>query len=207
MTDCFQDIELEKRITYKTIEMLNNKKIHYLIVTKSKNVTNNEYLSIYDKKLSHFQISVTSTSNEISNKYENASTPYERINSIEKLSEMDFDVSIRLSPFIEGFIDYSILNKIKCEKILIEFLKVNHFVKSNFDIDYSEYKLKYGGYQHLELSKKLEMIRNITGFKQLSVGEYVKDHHEYFKNNVNYNKNDCCNLNIYLMNFEQKTIF
>jgi hypothetical protein len=28
------------------------------------------------------------------------------------------------------------------------------------------------------------------------VGEYVADHHEYFRDNLNYNKDDCCNLKL-----------
>jgi hypothetical protein len=73
-------------------------------------------------------------------------------------------------------------------------VKVNHFIKKCFNIDYNKYTLKYGGYTHLELEKKIEQVKKITGFEQVSVGEYVKDHYLWFKENVNYNKNDCCNL-------------
>ena len=59
MTDCFQPIELTERVTYKTILWLNRYKIHYLIVTKSDIVANDEYLEIYDKTYAHFQISIT----------------------------------------------------------------------------------------------------------------------------------------------------
>jgi len=34
----------------------------------------------------------------------------------------------------------------------------------------------------------------ITGFSQLSVCEDVDDHYEYWKEAMNYNKEDCCNL-------------
>ena len=44
------------------------------------------------------------------------------------------------------------------------------------------------------LSKKIELVNKINSFSQKSVGEYVISHHEYFKENVNYNKSDCCNL-------------
>lgn len=154
MTDCFMPIELKNRITYKTIQLLNHYRIHYLIVTKSEIVSNDEYMQIYDKRFAHFQITITSTNNETSKKIENASLPNKRISSIEKLYKNGFDVSIRLSPFIPEFIDLKIINSIKCNKILIEFLKVNHFIKKWFDIDYSKYSLKYGGYNHLELEEK-----------------------------------------------------
>lgn len=196
MTDCFMPLEIHKKITYNTIKILNYYKIHYLIVTKSHIVSNNEYLELYDKKLAHFQITITSTCDEISRSIENASLPKKRIHSIEKLFSNGFDISVRLSPAINEFIDIDIINSINCDKILIEFLKVNHWVKKWLDIDYSKYSLKYGGYEHLQLQDKIDFVDRITNFKQKSVGEYVKDHYDYFNENVNYNKKDCCNLNI-----------
>ncbi len=196
MTDCFQPIELKSRITLETIKLLNKCKINYLIVTKSHYVTNSEYLEIYDKKLAHFQVSITNTNDQKCLTYEKASLVSKRIKAIEKLYEIGFDVSVRLSPFIEGFIDYKILNQINGDKILIEFLKVNHFIKKWFDIDYSEYTVRYGGYSHLPMYKKLILLKNIKGFNEISVGEYVYDHHKYFKENVNHNPNDCCNLSL-----------
>lgn len=210
MTDCFQPIELKNRLTYETIKLLNKCKINYLIVTKSHIVSNPEYLEIYDKDLAHFQITITNTDDKKCATYEKASPPGKRIKSIETLHELGFDVSVRLSPFIEGFIDYDILNSIKCNKILIEFLKVNHWVRKWFNIDYLEYMVKYGGYRHLPLYKKLILLKNITGFDQLSVGEYVCDHHEYFKENINYNKKDCCNLSLkyrLIPNYSQLNLF
>lgn len=194
MTDCFQPIENTKRITYKTIQLLNFFKINYLIVTKSDMVANEEYLKIYNEKLAHFQITITSTS---SNEYEKAPAPKRRIEAVEKLQESGFDVSIRLSPFIIQNIDFKILNKIKCNKILIEFLKVNYNVRKWFNINYDDYSLKFGGFEHLELYHKIELVKKIKGFEQVSVGEYVKDHYEYFRDYVNFNKDDCCNLNLY----------
>jgi DNA repair photolyase len=196
MTDCFQPLELGEKITYKTIKLLNEYGIHYLIITKSSLVSTDEYISIYDKKLAHFQISISSTDNSISKKYENSSSTSSRIYSIEKLQRNGFDVSVRLSPFIYEYVDFNILNNIKCDKILIEFLKVNWFIRNCFNIDYSKYTHKYGGYENLELSKKIELVNKITGFNQKSVGEYVKSHYEYFRDNINYNKEDCCNLSI-----------
>ena len=195
MTDCFQPIELVEKRTYETIKLLNKCKLNYLIVTKSHYVTNDDYLEIYDKDLAHFQVTITNTDDNKCSSYEKCSVTSKRISSIEKLHELGFDVSVRLSPFIEGFIDYDILNSIKCNKILIEFLKVNHWIKKWFNIDYSDYMVKYGGYTHLPLYKKLILIKKITGFSQVSIGEYVSDHHFYFRDKINFNKYDCCNLN------------
>jgi DNA repair photolyase len=209
MTDCFQPIELNERNTYRTILWLNHYRINYLIVTKSAIVANDEYLKIYDKSLAHFQISITNTDDKDCLKYEKASVVSKRIAACEKLQSCGFDVSVRLSPLIDSFIDYDTLNSIKCDKILVEFLKVNHWVKKWFDIDYSEYSLKYGGYEHLQLDRKIEIVNKVTGFKQLSVGEYVYDHYIYFRDNVNYNKSDCCNLtlNMNIDNTIQQALF
>ncbi len=46
------------------------------------------------------------------------------------------------------------------------------------------------------LNKKLEYIKNITGFKEMTVCEDESEAYEYWKNNFNYNPNDCCNLRI-----------
>ena len=194
MTDCFQPIEQKQRITYRTIMILNQFRIHYLIVTKSDMVADDYYINIYDKKLAHFQITITTTDDKRCFDFENAAPASKRIKAVEKLNNLGFDTSIRLSPFLVGYIDFEIMNSIKCNKILIEFLKVNSFIRKSFNIDYAEYTLKYGGYEHLELDRKVNLLNNITGFDQVSVGEYVSDHHEYFKTNVNHNKNDCCNL-------------
>jgi len=193
MTDCFQPLEMKEKATYRTIQILNQFRINYLIVTKSDLVSNDEYMSIYDKNLAHFQITITSTDEKIN--YEKAPPFSKRIETINKLYKQGYDVSLRLSPFIEENINIDKLGLINCDKILIEFLKVNHWVKKWFNIDYSEYSLKYGGYSHLNLDKKIGLVNKINGFSQVSVGEYVEPHYKYFKENVNYNKNDCCNLN------------
>ena len=51
MTDCFQPLELKYRITFRTILILNQFRISYLIVTKSSLVSDPYYTQIYDKNL------------------------------------------------------------------------------------------------------------------------------------------------------------
>jgi len=193
MTDCFQPIENKYGITYKTIRLLNIYKINYLIVTKSDLVASDKYLNLYDPELAHFQITITSTKNCID--YEKAPSFKKKVRAIEKLEKMGYDISLRLSPYIPENIDLTSINNIGCKKILIEFLKVNHNIRKWFDIDYSKHTLKYGGYENLQLENKIQLVNKITGFDQVSIGEYVKEHHLYFSQNVNYNSEDCCNLN------------
>lgn len=195
MTDCFQVFENAYKVTYETIKLLNKRKIHYLIVTKSDLVANDRYLEILDKELAHIQISITSTDDKIAFEYEKAPSTTRRIAAIEKLHKLGFDVSVRLSPFIFELIDFDIINSIKCDKILVEFLRVNSFIKGWFkQIDFSKYTVKHSNYLHLPLEEKINQLKSIKGFKELTVCEDVDEHYEYWKNNVNPNKEDCCNL-------------
>lgn len=194
MTDCFQPIERQFKVTLNTIKLLNKYGIGYLIVTKSDLVASDEYIKILDKKLAHIQITITTTDDKFSTDYEKAPIPSKRIAAIEKLQNLGFDVQIRLSPFIEEFINFDILNNIRCDKILIEFLRVNSWIKRWFNIDYSKYTLKQSGYSHLQLKDKVKMLAKIKNFKEITVCEDVTNHYLYWQRNVNVNKNDCCNL-------------
>ena len=194
MTDCFQPAERSYKVTYNTILALNELRIEYLIVTKSDLVASDEYVAILDKDLAHIQISVTTTDDDLSRTYEKAALPSKRIEAIEKLQRLGFDVQLRLSPFIPQYIDFDILNNVKCDKILVEFLRVNTWVKKWFDLDFSAYTLKYGGYCHLPLDTKLKYLSRIQWKGQLSICEDVPEHHKYWEDNINPNPNDCCNL-------------
>ncbi len=193
MTDCFQPCEAEQYVTYDTIKMLNDYGIGYLIVTKSDMITKPAYLREMDKDLAHIQITITSTKDIT---YERAPSFERRKAAIEELQAEGFDVSIRLSPYLPEYADTDKVNDIKCDKILAEFLKVNPYIKTKFNINYSEYTLKCGGYTHLPLDKKISLVNRLTNFKEISVGEYVNEHYEYFRDNVNANPDDCCNLRL-----------
>lgn len=196
MTDCFQPCEEEHRVTYRTIQLLNKFGIHYLIVTKSNLVATDEYISILDKSLAHIQITVTSTDDETALKYEQAVPSSLRIKAIEKLSDAGFDVAIRISPFIPEYIDFNKLNKIKYNKVIVEFLRVNSFIRRTFNLDYTQYTHKEGGYSHLPLELKKRLIDNFKGFEQVSVCEDCTEAYNYWKTHVNFNPSDCCNLRL-----------
>lgn len=197
MTDCFQPCEKTHRVTYETIKALNKAKIEYLIVTKSALVADDEYITVMDKDLAHIQVTITTLDDELAKTYEHCSSPSERVKAIEKLAEAGFDVCVRLSPFIPQYMDMNGLAKIKCDKILVEFLRVNRWVEEWFDIDCSEYTLKHKGYRHLPLEKKLEYIKTVKGFKEITVCEDEDKAYQYWKHHFNPNRNDCCNLKGY----------
>ena len=194
MTDCFQPIEKTYRVTYETIKALNEARVGYLIVTKSAIIGDDEYVDILDKDLAHVQVTVTTTDDNLSVTYEKASKPSERILAIEKLNANGIDVQLRLSPFIPQFVDFDRLNSVRCDKILVEFLRVNSWIKKWFDIDYSEYTISQSGYMHMPLEKKIEYIRKVNGFKEISVCEDESAAYDYWKNEFNPNPDDCCNL-------------
>lgn len=196
MTDCFQPIEATHKVTYETIKLLNEYRVPYLIVTKSDLVASDEYLKILDKDLAHIQITVTTTYDDLSLSYEKAVVPSRRIAAIEKLQSLGYDVALRLSPFIPEYVDLDVLNAVKCDKIQVEFLRVNTWIKKWFDIDYTPYVVSQSGYLHRTLEDKKNLLKLITGFKQVSVCEDETEAYEYWKNNVNPNPNDCCNLRL-----------
>lgn len=186
MTDPFQPIERRYGVTHGVISLLNKRGIHQLIVTKSDMVC--ECLNLLDRDLAHIQISTTWIP------FEKAVSMERRIKAVETLQESGFDVSLRLSPFIPQYVDFDRLNRVKCDKILVEFLRVNHWIKKWLPLDYSEYTVKQSGYQHLPLERKLEYLERVKGFKELSVCEDETEAYQYFRENVNVNPGDCCNL-------------
>lgn len=201
MTDCFQPIEKVCKTTLETIKILNEAEVGYLIVTKSDIVADDEYINTMNRDLAHIQISLTSTDDDFCLSYEKASPPSSRIKAIEKLYDEGFDIQLRLSPFIpqlipNGHLDMDLMNSVRCDKVLVEFLRVNTWIRKWFDIDYSEYTEKQSGYLHLPLELKKKYLSMVTGFREVSVCDDVDGHYEFWKNNVNANPEDCCNLNI-----------
>jgi len=186
MTDCFQPMEEQMQVTKGTIMLLNKYGIGYLIVTKSDLIC--KYMDILDKDLAHIQISTTWIP------CEKAVSTERRIKAIEKLHAEGFDVAVRLSPYVPQFVNFDRLNSIQCNKIIVEFLRVNHWIKRWLPIDYSEYTVHHAGYQHLPLEKKIEYLSKVTGFDEVSVCEDVSEHYDYWREAVNHNKEDCCNL-------------
>ena len=77
--------------------------------------------------------------------------------------------------------------------MLVEFLRVNSWVRKWFDIDFSEYTVKHGGYLHLPLEKKIDYISSIKG-KRVTVCEDEDEAYNYWRDHFNPNKEDCCDL-------------
>lgn len=198
MTDCFQIKERECRVTYETIKALNERGIPYLIVTKSPLIAEDEYLDVMDTRLAHIQFTLTFTDDDMYRKVgiEKAPLPSQRIRAIERLESEGFDVSIRLSPYIPEFIDTDALNRIQCDKVLVEFLRVNHWIRRWLDgkCDLSGYTRKFHGYDHLPFERKRELVEKMGNTHTITVCDFEPEYLEYWKKQFNPNPDDCCNL-------------
>ena len=191
MTDCFQPVESIHKITYKTIRLLNRRRIPYLIVTKSAMIA--DYTDVLDKELAHIQVTVTTLDDKLCATYENASPPSERVKAIKKLQKAGYDVQLRLSPFIPEYVDIDRFNALGIDKICVEFLRVNSWIKKWLKTDYSPYTLRQGGYEHMPLEAKKKYIERLK-FKEITVCEDEDRAYKYWQENVNHNPDDCCNL-------------
>ena len=194
MTDPFQPIESEYHLTEWLINELNERGINYFIVTKSATVADCDAIS---PKHGHVQISVTSTDDLAPNGFEYASRPEDRLEAARRLFERGIDTQIRLSPFIPEYVDLDVILRSPVDKVLVEFLRVNTFIKRTFPaMDFSEWTVKSGGYQHLPLDVKFFMLEPLIGKKRLTVCEDHPEHYEWFKANINANPDDCCDLRV-----------
>ena len=158
-------------------------------------VADDEYIKAMRKDLAHIQITVTCTNDELYKEldYEHADLPSDRIKAVLKLQAEGFDVAIRLSPIIEDYIDFDYLNSLGIEKAIVEFLRVNTWIKKWFDIDYTKWTLKEGGYEHLPLDEKVRILSQLH-IPSISVCEDYTEHYEYWRDHFNPNSKDCCNL-------------
>ena len=197
MTDCFQECEEELGIAYQTIKAMNARGIHYLIVTKSDLIATPKYIGVLDPKLAHIQITVTTANEETARTVfgENAPSPERRIRAIERLSKQGFDVAMRISPFVPELAEIGRLNQVQVDKVIVEFLRVNGFIKKLLPIDLKAYRHKEGGYRHLPRHEKARHIR-LLEFPQVSVCEDCDSHYEWWQAFQNPNPNDCCNLRL-----------
>ena len=194
MTDCFQPAEKKYHTTLETIKILNRYGIGYLIVTKSHMVAEDEYLAVMNPSLAHIQVTTTTFDAKLAAKYEKASPPAKRVAAIEKLQALGFDTFFRLSPYVDGWINFEQLNQVRCDKILVEFLRVNSTIARRFNVDLDDFPVRDAGYCHMSLEHKLKVLERITGFKEVTVCDDCTEHYEYFRDHFNPNPKDCCNL-------------
>lgn len=195
MTDPFMPLERRVRNTYKVVNALQAAGVPYLIVTKGALVAAPEYLKLFDPALAHVQVTITATSDEGGREYEKATPISARIEAAERLQAAGIDTSIRLSPYLPRLVDPAVLGRIGVDKVCVEFLRVNGWVRKWAHEDLEPYSLTAGGYAHLPLDAKQPLMDGIVALgKETTVCEDVPDHYEHWRATVNPNPDDCCNL-------------
>lgn len=192
MTDPFQPLEREVGSTKWLIEELNSRGIGYLVVTKSDYVA--DYAGdVLDEALAHVQVSVTST-DDSKTLEPYAPPPSRRLECADALHDMGIDTQVRLSPLIPGYVDPDVINSASTDKVVVEFLRTNSRMERGMPwLDPSPYVIKAGGYRSMTLQDKLKALEPYAG-KRVTVCEDVPEHYEYFREHVNPNKDDCCDL-------------
>lgn len=201
MTDPLQPLEQTHGVTRATVALLNRARVHYLLVTKSHLVASPEFRKFLDPDLAHIQISVTNTNDRAALAYEWCSLSSKRLEAVSQLQKLGFDVSLRLSPFIREFIDPAVIAQAEPKKIIVEFLRVNHWIEKwlNGLVDLSPYTLvRRGGYRHLPLGTKQSHLLDLKAClpgAQISVCEDVPEHAGHWRL-INPNPDDCCNLRL-----------
>lgn len=173
---------------------MNKYDIGYLIVTKSHIVADEEYRKVMRKDLAHIQITTTTFDADLCARYEKASPPELRVKAIETLYKEGFDTSFRLSPYVDGWVDFERLQNVHCDKILVEFLRVNSTIASRSGVNMQDFPVLEAGFYYMSLEHKLEVLSKIKGFEFVTVCGDCTEHYNYFKYNFNPNVNDCCNL-------------
>ena len=195
MTDPFQPMEDKYHCTEWLISELNKRGIGYLIVTKGASVAKCRGLH---PQLAHIQVSYTHTEGWAPSDYEKASPPQERLEAALSLFDRGYDVQLRLSPFVPDFIDIEKVIESPVDKVCVEFLRINPFIKRNMPyMKFDEWTENEGGYQHLPLKYKLHYLEPLMRTKKrITVCEDHPVHYQWFKENVNANPEDCCDLRV-----------
>lgn len=193
LSDAFQPIEGRYNLTEMIVEDCVRLGLNHLLVTKFARVASDEMLSFYDRDLSHFQISLTSTDDDFARSYEiGASSVSERVGSVERLHEHGYDVSIRLSPLVIDFVDNGKLDvkrlwDVDCDTVRIEFLRANGRIRKTFAdfSDMSRYTLKDGVFYNLPLETKKEYVERLLEYKparkRLTIAETIPAHWEFWR--------------------------
>ena len=104
MTDCFTPIDKETGVTRATIRLLNKHNHPYLILTKNSLVQ--EYADILDPDLAYVQLTITTPYDDISAIYEPYASPTsERLKTCRYLTDMGFNVAVRINPLFPKYPD------------------------------------------------------------------------------------------------------
>ena len=75
-------------------------------------------------------------------------------------------------------------------------MRINNWIRgwlSEFEVDFTKYSCRQGGYWHLPLEEKKKILEQIT-FEAVTVCEDVTEQYHYWREQVNPDPQDCCYL-------------
>lgn len=202
MTDCFQPLEKEVRNTYKTIQLLNKRKIGYLIVTKSAWVFHDPKYQELFKGADNWNVkfSIITLDPEDARRIEvGVASPEERLEAMRIYNTLSKGgTTLRLRPFICGVSDKTYLDLIRKAKeagataVTTEFfcleMRSMNQAKEHYEViskcagfDIVEFYRKYSnGSGYLRLNRKIKepFIQKMQDLcHELGMRFYVSDAH------------------------------
>lgn len=200
MTDCIQEAMEERyHVTRRVMAMLRQRGARVLVVTKSPRVATPEYLSVLDPATCYIQITMTSTDDVSMAAWEKAPPMSERVAAMKKLVDLGYNVACRVSPFVPGKVDPTLLGDLPVRKVVLEFLRLTSPILKNIlkvepTFEHLQWTMNDNGVLHLPLKVKRDVVEAIqrTG-KVVSVCEDHPVHFEYWMRGVNPKDRDCCN--------------
>ncbi len=116
ITDCYQPIERQLRLTRRCLEVFSDFRNPVRIITKNELVTRNVDIlqSISARSIASVTLSVTSLDADLTSKLEpRASSPRRRLRAIETLSNAGIRVGTMIGPVIPGLNDFEISDILK----------------------------------------------------------------------------------------------
>jgi len=172
LTDCFQPIEKQKKVTLQLIKYLNSIDYPYLIVTKSDLISESAYIEEIRRDLAYIQITITTLNQKTAKQLEsNAPSPDKRIEALRKLTDAGIYTAGRISPIIPNITDedcFKVIDKLEeigVPHIIFEFFRgTNKMIKRVEDATNKKvYPLqKRGIYYRVSPKKKKIFYDTIT---------------------------------------------
>ncbi|MCC6427732.1 MAG: PA0069 family radical SAM protein [Phycisphaerales bacterium] len=111
VTDCYQPIERELKITRACLQVMADRRQPVGIITKNSLVTRDIDLlrELARHDAAHVAVSITTLDNALAVKMEpRASSPRDRLETVRKLSESGIPVAVMVAPIIPGLTDHEI---------------------------------------------------------------------------------------------------
>lgn len=199
MTDCFGETEINHGVALKTLQVLNEYRYPYVIMTKGLALMRPEYLKAIDPDLCAVQISISCKDSAAKIVEPGAPATSKRFKLAKTLADSGILTMIRLAPITDKF-TYDLVDK-SCkagvDTVVSEFLRfpMNRRPALGQYFDVSPYKLS-GPKYHLPVEMKIPVLERIKDIcDSYGVESSICDDHDVDAlMRFRANKDDCCNI-------------